>query len=610
MKKRWCYDTAMMEAVLNTLLRHGAVMRESMWSHVRSIMTPHVGCANGCTKESIRADAIAGLTVATVIIPNAMGYALLIGLPPQAGLYATLAGTLFSVLWGSSVFVITGSVGIVSLLTLSALTPHAAAGTPAYALLAVVLALFVGLIQFSAGFFRLGFLARLIPHSVLIGFASGAALIIASTQIPALLGFRVVQHEHVIGTLANLFQNLTHTHFTTALLGLTILVFVFGVRRFFPKVPAALIALAASIMASFWFDFSSLGIATIGAIPAHLPTPSLPDFSIDTLADVFGAALIIAIVGFMETYAIGKALARSTREQISADQELVGQGCANMASGLIGGFPVSGSFSVSAVNLNAGARSGVSSIFAALSILLAILFLTPFLQYLPKAVLAAIIIAAVIRLVDFKKMKEAFLLSKTDGVIAVATFAFAFLLKPDDAVVIGIVLALLLLLSRIMFADVFELGFDHEWGDVLRRAGTKESIETIPGLLVVRVDQSILYANSERIVESMHSFVQKHRALGDVPRLFVINCAGVNEMDMTAVESLGDFFKELRAEGVAIGLIYAKCRVWDQVKRAHHEIGDVAFFHNIAEMRDFFDTLHPSREVVYTQAAPVSSISR
>lgn len=577
---------------LNGALKAGTELSLDFGAHIRRMLLPH-GFPSTYSFQEFRADLVAGLTVASVIIPNAMAYALLVGLPPQMGLYATLPAAAIGTLWGSSAFVVTGAVGIVSLLTLTAILPFAPMGSPAFITLALALALAVGLIQLCAGLLRLGYLARLIPHAVLIGFSSAAALIIASTQVPAFLGFQVTQEEHVIDTIMHIVFSLPQIHVPTAIIGGATMLFLILMRRAAPLVPAALIALVLGIGASIVFSLDAYGIARVGDIPARLPSFDVPEFSFTTITTLLSSAFIIALIGFMETAAIARTISKTTNERHDADRDLVGQGLANIGAGVLGGFPVSGSFSASAVNLSAGAQTALATVFVSASILAAILFLAPLLGFLPKVILAAIVIAAVLRLVNLEKMREAFTLSTSGGTVAAATFVLAFLFKPDVAVIAGVVIALVFLVHKIMFADAVEVGFDHEWSDTLRRAGTKDSIETLPGLLMVRVDRSILYANSERIMDDIRRLVA---ARTDALRMFVISFAGVNEVDLSGIEDLGELCAELRAREVDINIIYAKKHERDTLRRAHDVVGSITFLHSIDELKARYELVMEHRE--------------
>ncbi|MFZ2555925.1 MAG: SulP family inorganic anion transporter [Minisyncoccia bacterium] len=565
-------------------LESGAAFSNDLGTHVRRVLTPRTIFSHA-TKESVRADLVAGLTVAAVIIPNAMAYALLVGLPPQMGLYATLAAAALGVMWGSSAFVITGAVGVVSLLTLTALIPFAPIGSPLFITLAIALALMVGGIQLVAGMLRLGYLARLIPHSVLIGFSTAAALIIASTQVPALLGFSIVQKEHVIDTLFQIVKKIPETHAVTFLVGVGALGFLFALRRLAPRFPAALVLLLAGIAGSSFFSLSAYGVALIGEIPARLPVLEIPLLSFTTIATLVSSAFVIALVGLLETFAIAKSIAKTTRERLSTDKELVGQGMANIGAGIFGGLPVSGSFSASAVNLHAGARSALSAVVVSCAILVALLFLTPLLGLLPKVILAAIVISAVMRLVDIRKMYDAFSLSPAGGATAAITFALAFIFKPDVAVIAGIFIALIFLIHSIMFAKVQEVGFDRELSNTLHPVGVRESVVTLPKLLMVRIESSILYANSEHIAESMRRVLGRHEMAGETPKLFAMSFAGVNDIDLTGIEELGAFFRELRSKNIDIGVIYAKKRERETLRRAFAVVGPVTFLHSIDEVK-------------------------
>ncbi len=548
------------------------------------IFTPFRHWLFSCTREQFRADVIAGLTVSAVLVPQAMAYAFLVGLPPQMGLYAIIPSVLIASLFGSSAYVITAPVGIVSLLTITALQPFAEVGTAQYIFLASVLAGAVGLVQLALGVFRFGFLARLIPHSVLVGFSSAAALIIISTQIPALLGFSIQQKEHVWQTLVALVGHMSLTHGETALIGILGLVCVLILKKVRASLPAGLLVLLVGIGVSYILSFDERGIAVVGYIPNVLPTIHLAQFALPHMFSLLGSAFIIGLIGFVETFAIGKAVGLEKKQSVSANQELIGQGMANIGSGLFGGLPVSGSFSSTGVNVHAGARTGMSGIVVSCVAVFAALFLTSVLYYIPRALLAAIVIAGALQLVHVSRFAQMFAISRTEGTVAILVFVLSFLFKPDDAVLIGVVCALALFMQRIMWARVAELGFDADW-NILRRAYTKDTIHTIPGVLMVRIDMSIFYANVEHVVSQMKELYERKRKEDAHLGSLVMDFSGVNYIDLTALETLGEFLKEVRAEGICVGVIYAHTRERSILKEAIHEVGEIHFLHNIAELR-------------------------
>ena len=566
-------------------MRLHTVHAQTFWGHVREILTPWRRWLLHYRLADAPRDIAAGLTVAAIIIPQAMAYAFLVGLPPQTGLYALLGATALAALFGSSRVVVTGPVGIVSLLTITVLLPYAPVGSERYIALATTLALGVGLVQLALGLLRFGFLARLIPHSVLLGFSSAAAIIIASTQVPPLFGFRVQQQPHVFETFWELVKHVHEGHALTAAIGVVAFAFIFVLKKYRPGFPAALVAIALGLTASSVFDFASRNIAIVGHIPATIPTPSLATISAHDLVSLMGSAFIIGFIGFVESFAIAKTIAQRTKEKISANQELIGQGLANSGSALMGGLPVSGSFSSTGVNFSAGARTPVAALIVAGMAALTLLFLTPVLYYLPRTILAAVVIAGVLQLVDLRKFREAFAISRTDGIVAVMTFITAFAFKPDDAVMIGVVLALALFLQRIMWARVSEEGFDHEWGDVLRSSHRKETIEVARGMVIVRIDMSIFYANVDYVLTQMRAIVANRQKHDDAPlRMFVMDFSAVNYVDLTAMEALGEFFKELRKQNIAIYAIYAKTPQRNVLRKAREIVGEIHFLHNLDEL--------------------------
>lgn len=311
-------------------------------------MMPFLSWMRTYNTEKAVADLLAGLTVAVVLVPQAMAYAMLAGLPPVYGLYAGLIGAGVAALFGSSTQLSTGPVAIVSFLVLTSLAPLATPETAEYIALAVLLALLVGVIQFAMGAFRLGFIMNFVSHSVIVGFSSAAAIIIASTQLPSLLGVTVAQHEFVFETFYALLKAVPETHLPTLLVGMVSVIGILLMKRIHKAFPSALLVVVLSILASVYFDFQALGISVVGAVPSGIPLPTLPELSFASIFSLAGTAIVISIIGFMEAFAIAKSLAAKRKEKINVNQELIGQGLANMLVSLFKGYPVSGSFSRSA----------------------------------------------------------------------------------------------------------------------------------------------------------------------------------------------------------------------------------------------------------------------
>lgn len=536
------------------------------------------------SKKKLRKDFIAGFTVAVILIPQVMAYATLAGLPPVYGLYAALFGAAVASLWGSSPQLATGPVAIVSFLVLTTLTPLAEPGSPEFIALAIALAILVGIVQLLMGTFKLGFIMRAIPHSVILGFSSAAALIIAFLQIPNLFGFSIGRHEYVFQTLFDLFANLINAHVLTTAIGISALAIILILKRNRPAFPAGVLLLTVGTAASYLLGFEEMGVAVVGHIPSTIPAPSLPLVGLGELSILFGGALVIALVGFMEAYAIAKTVAAKTKHKVSIDQELVGQGLSNLVSGTFQGYPISGSFSRTAVNYAAGAVTGLSGVFVSLFVLITLMFLTPFLYNLPLAILAAIVIGAVLQLVSTQKFVGAYKVARTDALIAVVTFAFAFILKPDDAVLIGVVIALALFLNRMIRARVRELGVDTEW-QILKTVAGPDRVKTYSHVIIARVEMSLFYANAEFVVQKLHALLKKREQQDGHVSMLVLDFSGVNYMDMTGEEALEEYLVELKHKKIDVYLMYVHKVARGVLTRAH-AFSHIELIHNIKELRE------------------------
>ena len=527
-------------------------------------------------RNDLSKDFIAGLTVAIILIPQGMAYAILAGLPPVHGLYAAFLGTAVSAFWGSSRHLSTGPAAIVSFLVLTALIPHAKPESKEFIVLAIIFALIIGIIQLLMGIFKLGFIMNFISHSVLSGFTIAAAIIIAATQIPSLGGFEIIKHEYVFLNFYEILRDIPQTNLPTLFIGLTsILLILLAKRKISRSFPAALVVIVLGILLSYLLDFEHHGIAVIGVIDAHISLPSVPQISLRSILELLPSALIIAVIGFMEGHAISAAICQKSKQKIDLNQELVGQGLGNIASSLFKGYPLAGSFSRTAVNYSAGAVSGLSSVFVSLFVLFAILFLTPLLHFLPKTILSAIVISALINLIVFSKFRETFNLSGTDGIVIATTFLFSFILKPDDAIFIGIVVSLVLFFRRTIIADVVEQVFVME-EERFRKITFGNQERLFSDVLIARVDMSIFFANAKKIISQIEELIEKK---GGTLKHVVINFSSVNYVDVSGCEDLKDLFDDLAQKGIKTYALYRKKQVRDIMRKSGTQ-------ENLIAMRD------------------------
>ncbi len=526
---------------------------------------PFVPRLRNYDREMLSKDFVAGLTVAVVLIPQVMAYAILAGLPPVHGLYAAFLAAGVAALWGSNRLLSTGPVALVSFLVLSALSPLAERETPEFVGLAIALALFIGLIQLAMGVFKLGFIMNFISHSVIAGFTTAAAIIIAITQIPGLFGFRTTKHDVVILDIFEIGNSLTQTHPLTLGIGLMSVAFIILCKNRISKAfPAGLIVMATGIFLSYWLEFEAQGVQVVGRVGARLSLPSVPDVSANQLMALLPSALIIAIVGFLEAYAISKSVAAKTKQRIDVNRELIGQGLGNLVSSMFRGYPVAGSFSRTAVNLSAGAVTEISSVFVSLFVLTTILFFTPTLYYLPRAILSAIVIAALVDLIEFSKFRETFRLSGTDGIVISTTFLFAFISQPDYAIFIGILVSLILFLRKTIAADVVPLVFFFD-EERFRKLAPDNKIQDFDNILILRIDMSVFFANAHNIAEQISEFVKEK---GPELDSLVFNFSGVNYVDVSACDVFSELFDELKEKGIDIYTMYRKKQVRDIMQKS------------------------------------------
>jgi sulfate permease, SulP family len=515
-------------------------------------------------RGDFRSDLTAGLTVGAMLVPQAMAYALLAGLPPEVGLYAATIPVIVYALFGTSRQLAVGPVAIVSLLTATALAPLVEEGTAGYLSAAALLALMVGVIHVVMGIGRLGFLVNFLSHSVLVGFTAAAAIIIGFSQVKHVFGISTESKDHFYETVLEVGRNLGDTNGTTLALGAVALVTLFTLKKFAPLVPGALIVVVGSILAVEAFDLQSRGVSVVGDIPDDLPAFGFPDFDGSLFGSLVGTAFVITIVGFMESVAVAKVYARRNRYELVPDNELFGLGAANVASGLFGGYPVTGGFSRTAVNATAGARTPLASIITAALVLATIAFLTPLFTSLPNAALGAIIIMAVIGLIDIGQVRHIAQVKKSDllalGVAFVATLALGI----ELGIGVAIVASMLIVFARMSMPHSAVLG--HVDGTTsYRNVERFPEAQTIDGIRLVRIDSELSFVNASSVKKLM---VGHAEAVTDEPRALVLDASGINDLDVTGAEMLHDLLIEVADRGVALHLTDVKGPVRDVLRRA------------------------------------------
>lgn len=528
-------------------------------------------------RATLTSDMVAAVIVTIMLIPQSLAYALLAGLPAQVGLYASIGPLIAYAVFGTSRTLAVGPVAVISLMTATAAAGVAAQGTPEYVAATLILALLSGLILTVMGLLRLGFLANLLSHPVVSGFIMASGILIAMSQVKHVLGIRA-SGETLPEMVRTLGENIAATNLVTVSIGVSAMAFLFWVRKSLKPLLLAfglkprladllakagpVIAVLISILAMVGLGLDARGVASVGAIPTGFPPLTMPRFDPQLWGDLFMPALLISVIGFVESVSVAQTLAAKRRQRIDPNQELIGLGTSNIAASLTGGYPVTGGFARSVVNFDAGAETPAAGAYTALGILLAALFLTPFLYFLPIAVLAATIIVAVLSLVSLKEPRQIWRYSKSDFAAMAGTILVTLLAGVEAGVIAGVGVSLALYMWRASRPHAAVVGLvpgTQHFRNVLRH-----HVETAPHMLTLRVDESLTFVNARWLEERVLALVAERPELEHV----ILMCSAVNEIDASALESLEALNHRLKDAGVTLHLSEVKGPVMDRLQRS------------------------------------------
>ena len=525
-------------------------------------------------RETLVSDSVAALIVTIMLIPQSLAYAMLAGLSPEVGLYASVAPLLLYAIFGSSRVLAVGPVAVVSLMTAAAIGQHAVAGTPQYWAVAITLAFLSGLLLLTMGLLRLGFLANYLSHPVISGFISASGILIAASQFKTLMGVNAEGHNFVDLSLSLLSQ-VGQVHLLTLSIGGLTVAFLFWVRsglkplllRVGMKPRAAdlvaktgpIAAIAVTTLLTWGLGWQAQGVKIVGAVPQGLPPLTFPLWDLGLWQQLLVPALLISVVGFVESVSVGQTLAAKRRQRIEPDQELVALGSSNLSAAFTGGFPVTGGFARSVVNFDAGAQTPAAGVFTAAGITLASLFLTPALYYLPQAALAATIVVAVLSLVDFSILRKTWNYAKSDFLAVVATLMITLMVGVETGLVVGVGVSLALYLFRTSRPHMAEVGLVA--GTEHFRNIQRHAVRVSPRVLSLRVDESLYFANSRALEDRINSAVASRPELQHV----VLQCSAINDIDASALESLEAIDQRLRGAGLRLHLSEVKGPVMDRL---------------------------------------------
>jgi len=532
-------------------------------------------------------DLVAAVIVTVMLIPQSLAYALLAGLPPEMGLYASILPIVLYAIFGTSRVLAVGPVAVVSLLTAAAVGKIAIPGTPEYIAAAITLAFMSGIILLGLGLFRLGFLANFLSHPVITGFVTASGIIIAASQMKHIFGVNADGHN-ILEIATSLRESIIELNWITLLIGSLTTVFLLWVRKgFLPLLlkiglnqrvsdifakAGPIIAIVATTLIAWSFSLTERGVKVVGEVPQGLPPISLPSFSMDIWTSLIGSAILMSLIGFIESISIARTLAATKRQRIDPDQELIGLGAANVGAAFTSGFPVTGGFSRSVVNYDAGAETPAAGAFTAIGLGVASIFLTTLIFYLPKATLAATIIVAVLALVDFSILKKTWIYSKADFAAVAATMSVTLIMGVELGVIAGVLISILSHVyksSRPHIAIVGQVPGTEHYRNVLRH-----DVLVNPQVLTIRVDESLYFANTRFLEDRIYSEVAKQSEIKHV----ILMCSAVNAIDMSALESLELINERLRLGGIKFHLSEVKGPVMDKLEGTSlltHLSGDI-----------------------------------
>jgi len=516
-------------------------------------------------KSLFKDDLVAGIIVGIILIPQGIAYALIAGLPPIYGLYCALAPQVMYAIFGSSRQVAIGPVAMDSLIVATGVSTLALAGSDSYISIAILLALLVGLIQFFMGVFRLGFVVNFLSKPVITGFTSAIALIIGLNQFGNLFGVEFTQSDQIQHLIKNIWGQLANCSPHTTLIGCFSIVLIIIFRKINKKIPNALIVVILGILVIKYFGESLGDVSIIRDIPSGLPSFGVPNFDIDQIRELLPIALTLVMVGYLETISIGKSLeAKQEEYRIRPNQELIALGLSNLVGSLFQAYPISSSFSRSAVNQESGGKTGMAALISVVMVLLTVLFFTPLFYHLPKTVLAAIIIVAVFGLINIKEALYLLKVNHLDFWLMLSTFIGTLLLGIEFGIIVGVGLSLIVLIFRTSRPYVAELGKVPN-SNFYKNKDRFEEVIIDSAILIFRFDAQLFYANSTYFRDKLDTMVYKK---GTTLKLIVLDAESINRVDSTGIEMLKESIKYYQKKDISFFLAGVKGPVRDDLFRS------------------------------------------
>ena len=520
------------------------------------------------TKQTLRSDLLSGLTVAIVVIPQAVAFASIAGMPPQYGLYAGMIPAIIASLFGSSWHLMSGPTTAASIVLFSSLSAFAVPLSPEYVGLALTLTFMVGVIELVLGLARMGTIVNFISHSVVVGFTTGAAILIASKQLKNFFGVPIPRGGNLFGTLEHFWYQIPNINMYVTVIALVTLITGFVFKRFVPKIPPLIAALltgtCTSLLLNALFGSDVTHIATVGALPQTLPPFSLPDFTFNTMSELVPAALAMTLFALTEAVSIGRAIGIRSGQIIDGNQEFIGQGLSNIAGSFFSGYVATGSFNRTSLNYQSGAKTPMSAMLAGTMEIFIVLAIAPLVAYLPDAAMAGILFYVAWGLIDFPNIRHILNSNHSERAIFIITFVSTLLLDLEYAILIGILLSLILYLMRVSQPRILSRVPDPNLYNRKFSVGTGYATEC-PQLHIMRIDGSLFFGSVPYLREELGKLEQQHPE----QKYLAIVAQGISFVDLAAADVLAGEAVKRRARGGDLYLINVKKGLWDSLEENH-----------------------------------------
>jgi len=558
---------------------------------------PFLRWKNRVTPSTVKSDLISGLTVAIVVVPQAVAFASIAGMPPQYGLYAGMIPPIIAAFFGSSWHLMSGPTTAASIVLLSSLSVFAEPLTPEYVSLALTLTFMVGVFELVLGISRMGTLVNFISHSVVVGFTTGAAILIASKQLKNFFGVPIPREGNLFMTMEHFFQQIPHTNAYVLTIALATFISGMAVKRLYPRIPFLIVALLTGtflgVTLNLIYGSSVTGIGTVGALPQTLPPISMPDFSLKTISDLAPAALAMTLFALTEAVSIGRAIGIRSGQLIDGNQEFIGQGLSNIAGSFFSGYVATGSFNRSSLNYQAGAKTPMSAMIAGTLEIFIVLAIAPLVAYLPNAAMAGILFIVAVGLVDIPAIKHIFASTNAERATFLVTFLSALFLDLEFAILAGILLSLLMYLMRASRPRVVTRIPDPSLPN--RKFSSEiDNLQECPQLHIMRIDGSLFFGSVAYIREKFSRLEQDHPG----QKHLAIVAQGISFVDIAGADALANEAERRRAEGGGLYLINVKSGLRESLEACHaiDKIGDEYIFRSKSTALDaIFQKLNKSR---------------